>query len=47
MIAHFSYTTKLKKNPGWTLSFIGYVAMPYYPTYYPDLSFDPRYRLPR
>jgi hypothetical protein len=28
MIAHFSYITKLKKNPGWTLSFIGYVAMP-------------------
>jgi hypothetical protein len=28
MIAHFSYITKLKKIPGWTLSFIGYVAMP-------------------
>jgi hypothetical protein len=43
---HFSYITKLKRNPSWTLSFIGYVAMPIIlPTIY--LSFDPRYTLPR
>jgi hypothetical protein len=42
---HFSYITKLKKSPSWTLSFIGYVAMPIIlPTIY--LSFDPRYTLP-